>query len=75
MTFLGRNHKKTGNTEIAQFFCHFLLYLHGLRFKETTQFVGYTAIFYKGLHVDIKCDFTVREIMKIHKGQMAFIAR
>ena len=45
---LGEKSQKTGNTGIAQIFCWLLLYLHGLRIKETTQLIGYTAIFTKG---------------------------
>ena len=41
---LGEKSQKSGNTEIPQFFCWLSLYLNGLRFKETTQLIGYTAI-------------------------------
>ena len=56
MTFLGRN---------CTIFLSVFTLLTWLGFKETTQLVEYTDVFYKGLHVDIKCNFTIREIMKI----------
>ena len=74
MTFLGRNYKTLGIQKLHNFSVSFYSpSMVGV--KETTQLVGYTNIFSKGLHVDIKCNFTIREIMKIHKGQMAFIAK
>ena len=64
MTFLGRNYKTLGIQKLHNFSVSFYsTYMVGV--QRNHKLVGYTDIFYKGLHVAIKCNFTIREIMKI----------